>query len=139
MAAGPARDRPSPPAPQAAGQLGRNWPKSQLPRTRHSSTFGSSVRWHAVMRAFLGGLCPAALGQSQNHPLPRSSGLVIIPNFGSQLLGDVVHQHGQQLLLQGLAAHDQRGQLHGVCPVQVPHDGGGFVKELLLLGRGQLH
>lgn len=34
-------------------------------------------------------------------------------HFRPQFPGDVVGQHRQQLLLQGLTAHDQHGQLHG--------------------------
>lgn len=63
----------------------------------------------------------ATSSESQSHlkgpPPPRRRSLVIVLDLGPQLLGDVVHQHGQQLLLQGLAAHDQRGQLHGIRPL----------------------
>lgn len=63
----------------------------------------------------------------------ESRSLVVVLHLRLQLLIDVVHQHAQQLLLQHIAAHDQHGQLHGVCPVQVPEDCRGLVDELLLL------
>ena len=68
--------------------------------------------------------------------LPRGSDLVLVADLSLQLLGDIGCEHGQELLLHGLVAHDQGSQLHSVRPVQVPDDGGGFVIKSLLLSRG---
>lgn len=81
--------------------------------------------------------------ESQNHPnaspSPTESDLVIIADLSLQLPGDIGGEHGQELLLHGLVAHDQSSELYSICPVQVPDDGCGFINEFLLFGRGQLH
>lgn len=56
----------------------------------------------------------------------QGRGLRVLLHFWSQLLDEIVIQHIHQLLLQGLIAHDQHGQLLNTRPGQVPKDGNGI-------------